>query len=58
MNMPELESADAKDITMSWMPLKGYGMKYELFGDADDDEKFESIILTDKISYKVFIMTI
>ena len=53
MNMPELESADAKDITMSWVPLKGYGMKYELFGDADDDEKFDSIILTDKISYKV-----
>jgi len=53
MAMPELESANVKELNLRWVALKGKGLKYELFGDNDGDTTFTSIIKTDATTYKV-----
>jgi fibronectin type 3 domain-containing protein len=53
MVMPELESANTKEITLSWIAMQGSGVKYELFGDNDGDSTFNSIVVTDKTVFVV-----
>jgi hypothetical protein len=53
MAMPELDSANVKQLNLSWATIPGSGIKYELFGDNDDDSTFNSVTVTDKTTFTV-----